>query len=234
MLDISAYKVGQPIHGRAVLKEGKTQSPRKFIEGDLIDIMDDIGRYADIGKEEMAVLRQKNSAGSGKAGIGTARTRGEIIKGLFEKELLKKLPAKGKKVYIDPTDKGLALYNVLINAGSAKALISPEMTAKWELGLEKIETGEITIDQFMAKLVPFTLQSVEDLLANPTASSGSSGGGARPGVEPHPLDGSQCKECKKGTLVTGVVTNSASKSFGMRYVRCNNKGKCNYFGDFVK
>lgn len=49
-LDISAYTVGASVSGRATVREGKTKAPRPFVEGDLISIMDDIARYAEIGR----------------------------------------------------------------------------------------------------------------------------------------------------------------------------------------
>ena len=76
-IDVSSFSPGQAVRGSASLKEGMAVPPKPFVEGDLVAIMDDIGRFAQIGKEDMAVLRGRND--SGKAGIGTARTRGEII-----------------------------------------------------------------------------------------------------------------------------------------------------------
>lgn len=233
MLDISAYQVGQKIGGSATLKVGKTMPPKQFVEGDLVDIMDDIGRYAQIGKEEMAVLKQKNQTGSGKAGIGTARTRGEIINKLFDAEFLKKDKA-GK---LTPTEKGMQLYKLLNERGVACALVSPEMTAQWERGLEKIEKGEITVERFMSQLEPFIRQMVADMMSNPTNPmfGKTRSAAAAPDVEPHPMHGEACPKCKKGKLITGLVTKETSKSFGQRYVRCDaGKDKCDFFGEFVK
>lgn len=236
MLDVSAYKVGQTIRGKASVRDGMTTPPRPFVEGDLVDIMDDIGRYAEIGKDDMAVLRNRNQSGSGKAGIGTARTRGEIIKKLFEAGFLEK--AKGKKKgggVISPTDKGISLYSKLSRCGIAQTLISPEMTAAWERGLEKIEAGEITVEQFMTKLEQFVERMVVDMTAapsNPMFGKQVSSAPREP-VDPHPMDGQECPKCKDGKLATFKVTNEKSKAFGQRYVRCNNKGKCDYFGEFM-
>ena len=155
-IDISKYQVGQITTGTPSLREGKTKPPRPFVEGDLVDIMDDIGRYAEIGREDMAVLRQKNASGSGKAGIGTARTRGEIIKKTFESDYLEKYK-QGKKVYIRPTAKAIAMYDLLLPLPTGAVLVSPELTAKWEIGLEKIESGAVTPAQFMAKIRNFGL-----------------------------------------------------------------------------
>lgn len=239
MLDVSAYQVGQKVSGKALVKDGMTTPPRPFVEGDLVDIMDDIGRYAEIGKEDMAILRERNKTGSGKAGIGTARTRGEIIKKLFESDFLVKAKGGKKKSggVINPTDKGILLYNQLSACGIAQVLVSPEMTAKWEQGLEKIESGEITVEQFMSKLEQFVEQMVKDMTAAPTNPMfGKSGGTAAPReqVEPHPMDGQPCPKCGDGKLVTLKVTNDKSKAFGQRYVRCDAKGKCDYFGEFIK
>lgn len=232
MLDISAYQKGSVITGKASLREGKTKPPSQFIEADLIDIMDDIGRYAHIGTNDLAILREKNSAGTGKAGIGTARTRGEIIKKLFDGGFFLKEKIKGKKIpIVIPSEKAMYLYQKLGECGVAKALNSPEMTAKWEAGLNKIELGEITIEQFMSKMEAFIAQMTADVLANPTNTQY---GKIESDIERHPKHGEICPKCKKGHLITFKVTDETKKSFGCRYVRCDQRGKCDFFGEFIK
>jgi hypothetical protein len=243
MLDVSKYDVGSSIGGKASVREGKTTPPRAFVEGDLILIMDDIGRYANIGKEDMSVLKEKNKSGSGKAGIGTARTRGEIIKKLLEDGYFEKKLLKGKKLpIIVPTQKSMDLYDRLSNCGSAQVLVSPEMTAKWEIGLAKIESGDITIDQFMGQLYKFVAQMTVDMTAVPTnpyfgkprGEGGSGSGSGRSNCdEKHEKDGQICEQCKVGSLFTMKVIKPESKSFGNIYVKCDNK-KCSFFGNFVK
>lgn len=247
MLDIRKFEVGSKVTGRAFVRESKTVAPRPFVEGDLILIMDDIGRYANIGKEDADILREKNKAGSGKAGIGTARTRGEIIKKLFADGFFEKQSVKGKKSpIVVPTQKSMDLFEKLSACGTARVLVSPEMTAKWEDGLAKIESGEITSDQFMTQLYRFIAQMTADMIAtpsnpcfgNPSLSPSSGGGGGKTEIksncsERHKKDGSQCEKCKDGTLVTMKSQKPESKTFGKIYVRCNNR-KCDFFGDFVK
>jgi hypothetical protein len=240
-LDISKFEVGSAVRGRAYVREGKTVPPRYFVEGDLILIMDDIGRYANIGKEDAAILREKNSTGSGKAGIGTARTRGEVIKKLFDDGFLYKEKAKGKKSpIVMPSEKSIALYEKLSQCGTAKVLISPEMTAKWETGLTMIERGEITPAQFMDQLYKFIMQLTTDMTANPTNPYfGKPRAAAGDGTvksncdEKHPKDGQLCDKCKDGQLLTMKVVKKESSAFGKLYVKCDNK-KCDYFGEFIK
>lgn len=244
MLDIQKFEVGSKITGRAFVRESKTVAPRPFVEGDLILIMDDIGRYANIGKEDADILREKNKAGSGKAGIGTARTRGEIIKKLFADGFFEKQSVKGKKSpIVVPTQKSLDLFEKLSACGSARVLVSPEMTAKWEEGLAKIESGEITPDQFMTQLYRFIAQMTTDMTATPSnpgfgkpatqSSSGSGFGVTSNCSEIHPKDGDSCEKCNDGKLVTMKSQKPESKMFGKIYVRCSNK-KCDFFGDFIK
>ena len=249
MLDVAQYEVGGTVNGRAFVREGKTAAPRPFVEGDLILIMDDIGRYANIGKEDAAILRDKNSAGSGKAGIGTARTRGEVIKKLFDDAFLVKQAGKSKKVpIVVPTQKSIDLFDKLSQCGSAKVLISPEMTAKWEMGLAKIERGEITVEQFMYALYKFVAQLTKDMTANPTnpyfGKPRISGISSKPGTssggevisncdERHPRHGKLCDKCKEGQLVTMKVVKKDSAALGKLYVKCDHR-KCDYFGEFIK
>ena len=42
--------------------------------------------------------------------------------------------------------------------------------------------------------------------------------------EPLPGDGDKCPSCKKGNLVTRLVTNNASKAFGKRFLTCSDRG----------
>ncbi len=167
MIDVERFKKGQMVTGRASLKEGKTTPPRAFVEGDLIEIMDDIGRYAQIGRDEMDVLRQKNKSGSGKAGIGTARTRGEIIEKLFKTEYLVKTKTKGK-VVIAPTEKAIRLYDKLSETRTGRILISPEMTANWEKGLSGIEDGSVSFDEFIEKMVQLINAMVSEMRVDPS------------------------------------------------------------------
>lgn len=232
-IDLSAFSVGQQVTGHANLKTGHTSPPSLFMEGDLIDVMDDIGRYANIGKEDMHTLKQANKTGSDKpgAGIGTARTRGEIVKKLFEKGYFSKI-TKNKKNYVAPTEKAIRLYQSLIAYPTGSVLVSPELTAKWEIGLEKIEKGDITLSQFMSKLVPMINEIVKEVMANPTVTRGDDKPRKRGqnDIAPHTLEGKICDKCEKGVLVTNLVTNEQSRYFGKRYVRCP---ECKNFGNFI-
>jgi DNA topoisomerase IA len=243
VVDISKFDVGSQVHGRASVREGKTVAPRPFVEGDLILIMDDIGRYADIGKEDAAVLRGKNAAGSGKAGIGTARTRGEIIKKLFDGGYFDKqssLSGRKKAPVVVPTQQSIDLYERLLECGQAKVLVSPEMTAKWEIGLAKVERGEITPAQFMEKLYEFIVVMTKDILAVPAQGAVSTGDTKRVFKGPlksnceemHNKDGNDCGKCGEGRLFTLKVKNEKSKSFGKLYVKCDNPD-CDYAGDWT-
>lgn len=236
VLDVSKYAVGATITGEAFIRQSSTKPPRQFIEGDLVDIMDDIGRYAEIGKDDAAILRERNKAGSGKAGIGTARTRGEVIKKLFNDGFFEVKPS-GRKKFIVPTPKSLSIYSVLQERGAGKVLVSPEMTAKWEAGLSKIESGEITPDQFMTQMNRFVVQMVSDIVVNPTnprygrKPTSSTGDVTSNCDEKHTSDGKACEKCKNGQMVTMKVGNKESKNFGKLYVRCSNRS-CDYFGEF--
>lgn len=225
-LDPSRYKAGQKITGVASITEGSTRKPRPFEEGDLVNIMDDIGRYAEIGREDMAVLmaKSRDTGGSGKAGIGTARTRGEIIKKAFESGFLEKYKDK-KKTFIRPTEKAVSTYDLLISRPAAKVLVSPETTAKWEVGLKKIENGSFSPEKFIAMVKDMVASVTSDLLSNPTTQQ-------RANVPPHPKDGETCEKCNKGKLVTRLVMKKDSKNYGKRFVVCDSK-ECGYFGDFI-
>ena len=47
-----------------------------------------------------------------------------------------------------------------VNA-SIRSLLSPELTASWELGLSRVAEGNVTEEEYMAKLRDFVIRRVE-------------------------------------------------------------------------
>lgn len=110
----------------------QTTPPDRYTEGTLIKDMESIGKMVTDPKLR-AVLKET-------AGIGTDRTRADIIQSLFLREYFRN---EGKK-YIISTDKGRALVDML-----PPSLTDPATTARWEQALEAIAEGKARLDDFM-------------------------------------------------------------------------------------
>lgn len=123
----------------------KTTPPKLHTEATLLTAMENAGATIEGG----AILKGK--------GIGTQATRAEIIKKLFDTGVCTTL-TKGKTNYIIPTNKGLAIINIL-----PPELYSPKITADWETKIAKIAEGNMTEQQFMSEFCTFIKSKVEEV-----------------------------------------------------------------------
>ena len=108
------------------IEDKETRPPPRYREGTLIEAMQNAWRFV----EDEALRERLREA----KGIGTPATRAEIISGLKKQGFL---TAKGKNVV--PTDRGLALFDVLKRADPA--LVDPGVTAELECLLDDVLTG---------------------------------------------------------------------------------------------
>lgn len=129
------------------IKEGETSPPKRYTSGSIILTMENAGQF--IEDEEL----RAQIKGSG---IGTSATRAEILKKLVNIEYL----ALNKKTQVlTPTLMGEMIYDVV--NGSIRALLDPSLTASWEKGLTMVAAGDITSDEYMAKLTGFVGRRTE-------------------------------------------------------------------------
>ena len=120
------------------LKEAETSPPTRYNSGTIILAMENAGKL--IEEEE---LREQIKG----AGIGTAATRGEIIKKL---ERIKYMEINNKTQIITPTLKGETIYDIVHYA--MPDMLNPKLTASWEKGLDMVAKKEIKPEEFMVKL----------------------------------------------------------------------------------
>ena len=120
------------------LKDAETSPPTRYNSGNIILAMRSAGKL--IEDEE---LREQIKGD----GIGTAATRGEIIKKLVR---IQYIQINDKTKVITPTIKGEAIYDV-INS-SMPDMLNPDLTASWEKGLGMVARKEIEPEIFMEKL----------------------------------------------------------------------------------
>ncbi|MGB0944993.1 MAG: DNA topoisomerase III [Marinomonas sp.] len=120
-----------------------TTPPPAFTDASLLAAMTGISRYvkqADI----KAILKETD-------GLGTEATRAGIIELLFRRNFLKR---QGKNII--STETGRALIKSL-----PESLITPDMTAKWEAGLNDICQGSGSYLNFMDELQTNLVQLIE-------------------------------------------------------------------------
>ncbi|HZG71711.1 MAG TPA: DNA topoisomerase, partial [Chondromyces sp.] len=129
------------------VKEGKTQPPKRYTEGQLITLMKTAGKYLD--NEELEKVLKKTE------GLGTEATRAGIITMLKDRKYI-----EVRKNQVFATDKG----KVLIEAIGDKILASPEMTAKWEQRLSEIGEGKASPAVFMEQTKKLVGKIIQDAL----------------------------------------------------------------------
>ncbi|RFU61683.1 DNA topoisomerase III [Bacillus sp. V59.32b] len=127
------------------VKEGKTQPPKRYTEGQLITLMKTAGKHLD--NEELEKVLMKTE------GLGTEATRAGIITMLKDRKYI-----EVNKNQVFATDKG----KVLISAIGDKILASPEMTAKWEQRLREIGEGKASASEFMEQVKKLSAKIIED------------------------------------------------------------------------
>ena len=110
-----------------------TQPPKPFTEGDLIKAMKNVAKLVDDPR-----LRQKLKDTTG---IGTEATRASIIQGLLDRGYLVK---NGKALSATP-----AAFS-LIDA-VPRAIADPGTTAIWEQALDMVQSGEMTLEEFVTR-----------------------------------------------------------------------------------
>ncbi|PFG06325.1 DNA topoisomerase III [Bacillus sp. es.034] len=137
---------------KVVTKEGKTQPPKRYTEGQLITLMKTAGKYMDNDELEK-VLKQTE-------GLGTEATRAGIITMLKDRKYI-----DIQKNIVFPTDKA----KVLIRAIGDNVLASAEMTAKWEQRLQEIGKGRASAPEFMEQVKKLSERLVQNALQESTA-----------------------------------------------------------------
>ena len=132
------------------LKDSETSPPTRYNSGNIILAMRSAGKL--IEDEE---LREQIKGD----GIGTAATRGEIIKKLVR---IQYIQINDKTKVITPTVKGEAIYDV-INS-SMPDMLNPDLTASWEKGLGMVARKEIKPEIFMGKLENYIKSKFDKLV----------------------------------------------------------------------
>jgi DNA topoisomerase III len=129
--------------GKVAVKEGETKPPPRYSESSLLGAMETAGKFVE---DEELRQQMKDS------GLGTPATRASIIERLIGVGYVER-----EKKALVPTQKGRSLVALLGDG----PLGSPELTARWEERLAKMERGAESRPAFMSDIGGFARDLVE-------------------------------------------------------------------------
>ncbi|MDP9959143.1 DNA topoisomerase IA [Chryseobacterium lathyri] len=148
LTELPEFKTGDELKiSKTELLEKTTLPPKLYTEADLLSAMENAGRSIE-NKEEQKALSN--------IGIGTPATRASIIETLLSRNYITR-----KSKTLVPTDKGLQVYDLVKD----KKIANVQMTAEWEIALDKIEKGELNRTQFINDIQHYTTEITSELLS---------------------------------------------------------------------
>lgn len=165
------------------IPEKQTKPPARYTEATLLAAMENAGRLVD-DKEMAGVLKQSG-------GIGTPATRAAVIETLIKRSFIER-----QKKTLTPTRKGETLIDLV-----PEQVKSPEMTARWEKGLEEMEKGRDPA-RWIKSIIEFTEELVQ-LAARQEKTQNISGGGKKETIGRCPLCSRDVVEFPKSYGCTG-------------------------------
>lgn len=148
LIDLPELKIGDELKiSQADLKEKTTQPPKLYSEADLLSAMENAGRSIEDKEQQKAISN---------IGIGTPATRASIIETLLSRNYIIR-----KSKALTPTEKGLKVYGLVKD----QKIANVQMTAEWEMALDKIEKGELNSKQFITDIKDYTSEITKELLS---------------------------------------------------------------------
>lgn len=133
-----------PVTKKAVV-EKQTKPKPYYTEATLLKALETCGK--DIEDEELRDAMKDS-------GLGTPATRAAIIETLITREYIYR-----EKKNLLPSEKGLAIYDVVKN----KKIAHAELTGQWEKRLEEIRSGASVTD-FKNEIITYTKNITQELL----------------------------------------------------------------------
>lgn len=178
----------------SMVKEGNTQPPKRYSEGQLITLMKTAGKFIE-DTEMQSILRKTE-------GLGTEATRAGIITILKDRKYI-----EVRKNVVFPTKKGI----LLIDSIGASILASPEMTAKWEQRLHDIGEGKASPNAFLEQAKKLSLKLIDDaknaeknwVFSNDIVEELSSFSSRSKGVKSRRTKIGHCKKCDGSIIDKG-------------------------------
>lgn len=188
----------------------KTAPPPYYTDPSLIEAMSNVHRT--VKDERLRKILQE--AG----GLGTQRTQSDAIEKNITDEFLYR---DGDKLLPTPMCREVMPF-------IDDSIKDPVLTAKWEAGLKRIETGEMKAEVFMNSLDTFVRDGVKKVLSIKIEGKHIKVvEPSQPKLEVEPLEGHglTCPKCKKGQMVTRLSSKTEK-----RFLGCSNfsKGACKH------
>ena len=198
------FQSGACVHvADASCEEKATKPPSHHTETSILSFMATAGK--DIDDEDLrAVMRGR--------GIGTSATRGPTIDGIVKKGFAER---KGSRLL--PTEKGRA-----VTAAVAHELREPETTARWESLLSDVESGNLTLREFMSDIEDFVRKTVAEASVDPAVAALVEAAGGRKTVGTCPKCGAavvekkRCYECSSNKYERNGESFELSSGCGFR------------------
>lgn len=220
-MDIKGYRVGQRVQAdSARVRAKQTTPPPRFTDGTLIEAMTQIHkRVQDEAQRKM--LMETN-------GLGTERTRSAILNTLVAKKFIA-IRKQGKRNTVVSTETGRDLVDAVKQR--TPEIADPVMTAKWEFALGMVESGQATLDEFMAKQEQYIRGMTQRVLGGQRITlSGTEQRAPRQRVEPLPGEGAPCPMCGKplATKMGGKKSDKMKPGSDPRFLGCSGWPACNY------
>jgi DNA topoisomerase-3 len=148
--DLPELKKGDDLKMKeACILEKKTIPPMLYSEAGLLSAMESAGNVNQ-NQDERKALKH--------IGIGTPATRAAVIETLFTRNYIQR-----EKKSLIPTEKGLQVYELVKD----KKIADVEMTAQWEIVLQKIENNEIDANSFQKEIENYAVSITDQLLQIP-------------------------------------------------------------------
>ncbi|WP_288446099.1 type IA DNA topoisomerase [uncultured Chryseobacterium sp.] len=148
LIDLPELKIGDELKiSQANLQEKTTQPLKLYTEADLLSAMENAGRLIEDKEQQKAISS---------VGIGTPATRASVIETLLSRNYIIR-----KSKALVPTEKGLKVYDLVKD----KKIANVQMTAEWEIALNKIEKGELSSTQFIIDIKDYTKEITKELLS---------------------------------------------------------------------
>lgn len=149
-INIAAYKPGTIVRAKSArVSSEQTKPPSYYTEATLLEDMVKAYKFAQ-NQADRDMLKLTN-------GIGTARTRGEVIKDLKKSKMIEP-HGKGKNTTIRVTEGGKFLSKI-----APAPLKNVAMTAKWEILLGQVERSELGADTFIKVIDNFVCGIVDNV-----------------------------------------------------------------------
>lgn len=149
--EIPKYDEGDDIWGESFKTTEKTSTcPKRYTDTTLIQACDSPSKYLeDVSLKSLG----KNLK------VGTEATRTPIITELINKDKYLKVEKSGKHNYLKPTETGMAIYEAL----KGRDITKVDMTGRWELRLEDIRDGKLSLADFEKEMMESVRDMVKDI-----------------------------------------------------------------------